>query len=132
MSSIGKLTLGVLFVSLFITLFSASTVPKKQAPTITQKTNPLWLNCSNPNHRWKVEAFVEKLLKDRLKSPSSAKISNFKLEQSNENPKICRAVGVVDSQNSYGAILRKNFIITVEFDPIQDNWIARTGSVSIF
>lgn len=58
-------------------------------------------------------------VKDRLKSPGSAKFSD---ETETGTYPTFTSTGVVDSQNSFGALIRNEYECTVTYQPSTDKW----------
>ena len=85
----------------------------------------LWLACEvkDGDTQKKVEAKVmcEKFIKDRLKSPTSAKFSEGIENIEYLGEKKYKYKGTVDAKNSFNASLRKNFICVVK-DEGNDKW----------
>lgn len=60
------------------------------------------------NTKWSLYATTEQVIKNRLKSPSTAKFSDPKAVYDEDN-KIYKIQGTVDAQNSFGATIRSVF-----------------------
>lgn len=79
-------------------------------------TAVLFLFSCGPSEKTEIDAmtdaqfFVEK----QLKSPSTAEFSNMESTLQYEN--IFKVTGSVDSQNSFGAMIRTNFECVVEYE----------------
>ncbi len=72
-----------------------------------------------------IEIVTERIVRDKLKSPSTASFpQHFNAEKKNGKWTV---VGVVDAQNSYGAMLRQNFL--VEIVSVGDKWKALKVSI---
>lgn len=57
---------------------------------------------------------AEKVVKDNLKAPSSAKFCNYsEMQATNISGKKWKITGYVDAQNSFGTMLRQNWIVTL-------------------
>jgi hypothetical protein len=72
----------------------------------------------------KYDAYVmmKKFVDDKLLSPSSAEyepISTIGLKQEGN---IWAFDGYVDSQNSFGVMIRNNFSIAIRYNPSTDDW----------
>lgn len=78
----------------------------------------------------KIEAYVmsQGFMKQRLKSPGSAKFPSYSENGVNVEPQgdcIYAVVAFVDSENSFGALLRTRYSIEVEYLPSERSWTAR-------
>ena len=58
---------------------------------------------------------AQDLVKDYLLTPSVAKFSNITVYSFKSEPKLFKVTGYVDSQNAFGAMLRKEFYISMEY-----------------
>ena len=62
-------------------------------------------------------AAAKEVVKSRLKSPTTAEFSDVKASKSNG---VITVSGKVDSQNSFGAMIRNNFIVQFENGKVID------------
>lgn len=64
------------------------------------------------------KVYAESFVKDRLKSPSTAKFCNrlLEMEAKNQGGTKWTVIGWVDSQNSFGAMIRSDFCVTLELN----------------
>ena len=100
----------------FVAAFNSCSGPGNQ-PT-NSATMPV-------NERDDIEVVTERIVRDKLKSPSTASFpKHFDAEKKNGKWTV---VGVVDAQNSYGAMLRQNFL--VEIVSVGDKWKALKVSI---
>lgn len=65
------------------------------------------------------------LVKEQLLAPSTAKFSDVDAYSYNNNPKRFKVTGKVDSQNMFGAMLRKQFEIIFEYQGSIDDSTSR-------
>jgi hypothetical protein len=92
-------------------------------------TERIFLNCNLPPAASSLAAVrVERAVEAQLKAPATAK---FGLITFAPTAKECRfrGVGTVDSQNSYGALIRTRFVGVVDYLPDSDSW--RVVDVSV-
>ena len=69
------------------------------------------------------DVYAKEFVKDRLKSPSSAKFSSFSDNSIKEiKTNVWEVSGWVDSDNSFGASIRSHFKVTLEYIPSRDTW----------
>lgn len=61
-------------------------------------------------------------VKEQLKSPASAKFSNEKFESNQSDDTDFRVSLAVDSQNSFGAIMRDEFSCSLRFNKSSGDW----------
>lgn len=67
-------------------------------------------------------SMAEETVKDNLKTPSTAKFpaySNFKVKSEGDN--IFTISSYVDAQNSFGAMIRSDFVVKIKVKEIYDN-----------
>lgn len=69
---------------------------------------------------------AEKFVRDRLKAPSTAKFPWYE-ESSVTISGECEFVirSYVDAQNSYGAMLRSDYVVKLEYDPVENVYTAQ-------
>ncbi|MDE9496024.1 hypothetical protein KKJ09_21275 [Xenorhabdus bovienii] len=67
--------------------------------------------------------YAEKFIFSNLKSPSSAKFASY-YDVKSYQPTVCKFnfIGYVDAQNSFGAMIRTNFNVTVRYEPNKDKY----------
>ncbi|MBX3042871.1 MAG: hypothetical protein KIT33_12115 [Candidatus Kapabacteria bacterium] len=67
--------------------------------------------------------FSQIFVKDNLKSPSTAKFGNIR-EYTANNIDLGKwtVTGYVDSQNSFGAVIRTKYAVTIQYDVKNDKW----------
>jgi len=113
--------LGIVVLLVVVQIF----IPKPPEPTAEQKRQQmiesrLRSNCDEFSARYMAEKFVQK----HLKAPSTAKFNTKALKMNVSDD--CRfwVDGSVDSQNSYGAMLRATFSMRLIYDPQADTWQA--------
>jgi hypothetical protein len=69
------------------------------------------------NHNTQLRVMAEQTVEDYLKSPSSAKYSSDDNDWSvSKDGNIISIRSYVDSQNSFGAMLRSNFLVKIDWD----------------
>lgn len=69
---------------------------------------------------------AEKFVRDRLKAPSTAKFPWYE-ESSVTISGECEFVirSYVDAQNSYGAMLRSDYVVKLQYDPVENVYTAQ-------
>ena len=77
--------------------------------------------------KWSLYATTEQVIKNRLKSPSTAKFSNQKAVY-DEKTKTYKVQGDVDSQNSFGAMIRSRFYAEYN-DQLEIKYLTFDGEV---
>lgn len=66
---------------------------------------------------------VKELLPNYLKAPTTAKFPHINsIYKFQTSPGVWEFEGYVDSQNSFGAMLRKKYKCVITFDPATDIW----------
>ena len=68
---------------------------------------------------------AQDLVRDYLLTPSVAKFSNITVYSFKSEPKLFKVTGYVDSQNAFGAMLRKQFEIIFEYQGSIDDSTSR-------
>ena len=63
-----------------------------------------------------IEKVAKKIVKERLISPRSAEFSDIEVYIYTNDPKQFKVVGNVDSQNVFGAMLRKKFGLVIRYE----------------
>jgi len=62
-------------------------------------------------------AAAETAVKSKLKAPSTAKFESYKKDKvEHVEDDTFKIESYVDAQNGFGAMIRNNFIVTIEFD----------------
>lgn len=105
----------ILFTVIFMILFILNHAGNKQISSINEVKYM-------PTDR-DAYAMVKELLLNYLKAPTTAKFPNFNsVYKFQTSPGVWEIEGYVDSQNSFGAMLRKRYKCTIVFDPATDIW----------
>ncbi len=109
---LGKLTL--IFVAIaFVSMFSNR---EKQTPEQVMQAI-----CDNPVAAYR---YTKNFVKVILKSPSTAKFPDYSSSFVKPSGQCSYYINsYVDSQNGFGAMLRKSFSIEVKFDKSADKWL---------
>jgi len=68
-----------------------------------------------------IEKVAKELVKEKLISPRSAKFSDIKIYTFKNDPKQFKAIGKVDSQNVFGAMIRKEFELVIRYKGFADD-----------
>lgn len=71
--------------------------------------------------------FCQEEIRDRLKTPASAKFSDATVDPE-EGSTVYRVSGAVDAQNGFGAMVRGNYRCTLRHNE-DGSWVAITASV---
>jgi hypothetical protein len=117
MSNKNKLIIGLAAVIFTCCCIVASNTPKQTTSKSQDKA---------------IEAFIvsQEFVKARLKAPSTAKFpgpSQAQVLIGKDNQ--YRVISYVDSQNSFGAMLRGNYECLVKYDPAKDKWFPVTVDI---
>lgn len=83
------------------------------------------LACSDDKIAWRAPVRAEAYAKDGLVSPTTAKFGEQQTNlTSSEDDNICNYIvtGLVDAQNSFGAMLRTQYSVSVRYDKQADRW----------
>lgn len=68
------------------------------------------------------QTMCEEFVKDRLKSPGTAEFSGETAEPDPADERTYTVTGAVDSQNTFGGVVRNNFTCTVRLRDDGDTW----------
>lgn len=80
--------------------------------------------------KYNADVFAEDFVKEKLKSPSSAKFASTSEKTIKEvETNVWEVSGWVDSENSFGASIRSNFKVKMEYDPEEESWTLKDISI---
>lgn len=81
--------------------------------------------------KYDAEVFAEDFVKEKLKSPSSAKFSSTSEKDIKEiEDNVWEVSGSVEAENSFGANIKNNFIVEMEYDPDHESWMLNNISIN--
>jgi len=103
---------GVLIVGLIV-LFIVTLGSIGSSTDLTQSTQTTQNSVSD--RKFSSMAFAESIIKDTLKSPSTAEFTNVQAYELSNLKDVWAVNGYVDSQNSYGAMLRSTWEVQLDY-----------------
>jgi hypothetical protein len=103
---------GILFLLVIICFTSVFSGPSDDQP----KSAPVSSAPKAPEDRETISiVFAEKVIKDILKSPSTAKFVDVKAYELSNEKDVWAVNGYVDSQNSFGAMIRSVWEVQLDY-----------------